>query len=167
MDQSIITATAALTGSLLGGVSTFAAQWARHRTQTSIQQATRREELYAEFIKEASRHLVSAWGNQIQSPESLVDIYSALERIRLVSSPAVVSAAEQVMQEVVAAYSAPNKTYDELLRIVIRDGTYSPLTEFTRACRAELGASPPEPAERARSIRPLRAGLIARRTAAE
>lgn len=141
MEQSIISAAAALGGSLVGGISTFAASWARHRTQTSIQQAARREELYAEFINEASRHLVSVWGNQIQSPESLVDIYAALERIRLISSAAVVSAAERVMQQVVSAYNAPNRTYDELLRIVMSDGVSTPLTDFTQACRAELSGA--------------------------
>ncbi len=145
MEQSIISAAAALSGSLVGGISTFAASWARHRTQTSIQQAARREELYAEFIKEASRHLMNAWGNQIQSPESLVGIYAALERIRLISSAAVVRAAEGVMQEVVSAYNAPNKTYAELQRIVMNDGISTPLTEFTQACRAELGGRPTPP----------------------
>lgn len=139
MEQSIISAAAALGGSLVGGISTVAASWARHRTQTAIQQAARRGELYAEFINEASRHLVSAWGNQMQSPESLVNIYAALERIRLSGSPAVVSAAERVMQEVVAAYHEPNRTYDELLRIVMNDGIATPLTDFTQACRTELG----------------------------
>ncbi len=57
----------------------------------------------------------------MQSPENLVDIYAALERIRLIASAPVVSAAERVMQEVLSAYNARNKTYDELLRVVMND----------------------------------------------
>jgi hypothetical protein len=142
MEQSIISAVAGLTGSLLGGMSTFAASWLtthrQHRTQTFIQQAARREQLYAEFIREGSRHLVNAWGHEMGSPENLADIYSTLERIRLMSTPNVVSAAESVMQQVVAAYTAPNKTYDELQNLVMDGSIVSPLTKFSNACRAEF-----------------------------
>ena len=142
MEQSIISAVAGLTGSLLGGMSTFAASWLtthrQHRTQTFIQQAARREQLYAEFISEASLHLVNAWGHEMRSPESLADIYSTLERIRLISTANVVLAAENVMQQVVAAYNAPNKSYDELQNLVMRGSIVSPLTTFSNACRAEL-----------------------------
>ena len=142
MEQTLMTVAAGLTGSLLGGMSTFAGSWLssrrQHKTQTSIQQAARREKLYADFISEASRHLVNAWGHEMHSPESLVDIYSALERIRLTSSATVIAAAERVMQEVVAAYNAPNKAYDELQQMVINGHISSPLTDFSKACRVEV-----------------------------
>ena len=142
MEQSIISAVAGLTGSLLGGMSTFAASWLttrrQHHTQKSIQQTARRELLYAEFIGQASQHLVKAWGNEMQSAESLVDIYSALERIRLLSSDAVIRAAERVMQQIVAAYVAPNKSYEELQILVMRGGMASPLAEFNAECRREV-----------------------------
>lgn len=142
MEQSIISAVAGLSGSLLGGMSTFAASWLttrrQHQTQFTIQLAARREKLYAEFISEASRHLVNAWGHEMNSPDSFADIYSALERIRLTSSAAVVGAAERVMQQVVAAYNTPNKTYDELQSLVMQGGIASPLTEFSDACKSEV-----------------------------
>jgi hypothetical protein len=126
-------------------MSTFAASWLttrrQYQTQSTIQLAERREKLYAEFISEASRHLVNAWGHEMSSPDSLAGIYSALERIRLTSSPAVVGAAERVMQQVVAAYNAPNKTYDELQRLVMQGGIASPLTEFSDSCRREVLAA--------------------------
>ena len=80
---------------------------------------------------------MSAWGHDMNSPESLADIYSALERIRLTSSSPVIGAAEAVMQQVIAAYSAPNKTYEELQRLAIRGEIASPLTEFISTCRNE------------------------------
>jgi hypothetical protein len=144
MEHSSVSIMAGLTGSLLGGMATFAASWfasrRQHHTQTSIQRAARHERLYAEFISEASRHLVSAWGHDMNCPESLADIYSALERIRLTSSGPVIGAAEAVMQQVVAAYSAPNKTYEELKRLAIRGEIASPLTEFIDTCRNEAHA---------------------------
>jgi hypothetical protein len=142
MSPSIIPAIAALAGSLLGGLSTFAASWltsrAQYHAQKMLLRAKHLEQLYAEFITEASRHLVSSWGNQMQTPEPLAGLYSVLERIRLASSEAVVSAAENLMQQVVTAYNAPNKPYDELQRIAISGHFSSPLTEFSRTCRAEL-----------------------------
>jgi len=42
------------------------------------------------------------------------------------------------MQEVVAAYNAPNKAYDELQQMVINGHISSPLTDFSKACRAEV-----------------------------
>lgn len=142
MDQSIISAAAGLTGSLLGGMSTFAASWlttrAQHRTQTVVQRAQHLEKLYAKFIREASRHLVSAWGHQMQEPEALAGIYSLLERIRLTSSAPVVSAAENLMRQVVAAYAEPNRSYEELQRVVTTGHIASPLTKFSACCRVEL-----------------------------
>jgi hypothetical protein len=45
-----------------------------------------------------------------------------------------------VMQQVVASYSAPNKTYEELKRLAIRGEIASPLTEFIDTCRNEAHA---------------------------
>ena len=141
MEHSSVSIIAGLTGSLLGGMATFAASWLttrrQHHTQTSIQRATRHERLYAEFIGEASRHLVSAWGHDMNNPESLAEIYSGLERIRLTSSGPVIGAAEAVMQQVIAAYTAPNKSYEELQRLAIRGEIASPLTDFINTCRNE------------------------------
>lgn len=147
MDHSIIAATAGLAGSLLGGMSTFAASWlttrAQHRTQTIVQQAAHRERLYAEFISEASRHLVRAWGHQLQRPQGLVRLYSTLERMRLTSSNEVISTAESVIHEIISEYNAPNRTYEELQRRVANGEVDTPLTRFSKACRAELGLMTP------------------------
>jgi hypothetical protein len=57
MDPAILSATAALVGSLVGGVSTFAAYWLTQRVQLRAQSLMKRhaerEALYAEFIIEA------------------------------------------------------------------------------------------------------------------
>jgi hypothetical protein len=61
MDHALLSAAAALVGSLIGGVSTFAAYWLTQRVQICnqrlMQHAVIRETLYAEFIVEASRRL--------------------------------------------------------------------------------------------------------------
>ena len=55
MDPAILSATAALVGSLVGGVSTFAAYWLTQRLQIRAQVLMKRHAdrvaLYAEFIE--------------------------------------------------------------------------------------------------------------------
>lgn len=144
MDPAILSATAGLVGSLVGGVSTFAASWLTQRgqlrLQTLVQQAVRREALYAEFIVEASKRVAEAWSHQAESPEAIAALYSAVERMRLTSSTEVIGAAEQVIGEIVEAYAAPDLTFDDLRRR-LRGGEFrDPLRAFSKASRAELHA---------------------------
>ena len=86
MEPAILSATSALIGSLIGGVSTFAASWlTQHRQlriQLLLQEAAKRETLYAEFIIEASKRLTEAWGKQAEGPDVLAALYAAMERMR-------------------------------------------------------------------------------------
>jgi hypothetical protein len=144
MDPAILPATAGLLGSLVGGVSTFAASWLTQRgqlrLQTLVQQATKREALYAEFIVEASKRVAEAWSHQAENPEAFAGLYSAIERMRLTSSAEVISAAEAVITEIAEAYAAPDLTFDDLRRS-LRGGEFrDPLRKFSEVCRAELHA---------------------------
>jgi len=71
--DAILTATAALFGSLVGGVSTFVAHWLTQRVQLRAQSLMKRhaerEALYAEFIVEASKRFADAWSHHAESPE--------------------------------------------------------------------------------------------------
>jgi hypothetical protein len=66
MDTAILSASAGLIGSLIGGVSTFAASWLTQgrmlRTQTIVQHAMQRQALYSDFIVEASHRVLSFAG---------------------------------------------------------------------------------------------------------
>jgi hypothetical protein len=145
MDPAILSATSALIGSLMGGFSTFCASWVTQRRQLSshllLQQAEKRETLYAEFIMEATTRLTEAWSKQ-QPEESdvLARLYAAMERMRLVSSNTVTEAAEHVIRRVIEAYGDPNRTFDDLRKGLIRGDIHldNPLKEFTDACKAEL-----------------------------
>ena len=89
MDSVILSATAALFGSLVGGVSTLGASWLTQRSQLRAQaivhEAVKRETLYAEFIIEASRCLTEAWSRQAEDSEVLAGLYAAVQRMRLTS----------------------------------------------------------------------------------
>jgi len=145
MDPAIISATSGLVGSLVGGLSTFAASWLstrnQYRAQTLVQQAVRRETLYAEFVAEAAGRLAEAWGHEAGGPEVIARLGGAVARMRLTSSEAVVAAAEQVVRQVIEAYAAPNHTFDDLRQRTQAQGFRDPLRDFSEACRAELLAT--------------------------
>jgi hypothetical protein len=102
MDTAVLSATAGLVGSLIGGVSTFAASWVTQGkllgSQRRIHDATQRQQLYSEFIVEATKRLAEAWNHQPEGPEVVTNLYSAVQRMRLISSSRVVDCAEQVMR---------------------------------------------------------------------
>ena len=117
MDTAILSASAGLIGSLIGGISTFGASWVtQHKlldSQTRMHNARQRRELYSEFIVEATKRLAEAWNHQAEGPEVVTNLYSSVQRMRLVSSSRVVNCAEEVMRGVIAAYVEPNRTFDE------------------------------------------------------
>jgi hypothetical protein len=144
MDPAILSAASALTGSLIGGVSTLTASWlsqrGQFRAQALVHEAVKRETLYAEFIIEASKRLTEAWSRQAESPEVIAGLYSALDRMRLTSSTEVIRVAEQVVRQVLEAYAEANKSFDELRELVRKEDEFDPLRDFAEACRTELRA---------------------------
>lgn len=142
MDPAILSAASALAGSLIGGASTLTSSWftqrGQLRAQVLVQEAVKRETLYAEFIIEASKRFTEAWGHQAEGPEVVAGLYSAIERMRLTSSREVIRVAEQVIRALIEAYAAPEKTFDEFRQRVGTEDLGHPLQEFSEACREEL-----------------------------
>src|ERR1700740_2216393 len=68
---------------------------------------------------------------------------SAVERMRLTSSDAVIVCAEQVMLNILEAYAQPDKNFDDLRRSIhgdqFRDQFPNKLRDFSEACKKELG----------------------------
>ncbi len=144
MDTAFLSAASALTGSLIGGISTLIASWLTQRgqlrTQALMREATKRETLYAEFIIDASKCRADAWSHHAETPELLAGLYSAVERMRLTSSDEVRQLAEKVVLHVIEAYAAPDRSFDELRQHVGRVASSDPLKDFSEACRRELQA---------------------------
>jgi hypothetical protein len=67
----------------------------------------------------------------------LVGIYALTNRIRLISTPQVVEAADTVCRIIVDAYQAQNITMEEMRADWI-DRHVDPLRDFSEACRQEL-----------------------------
>jgi hemolysin activation/secretion protein len=141
MDPSIISALAALGGATIGGLtSVIGAWWAQQKQVTAqefAQDKTRRQELYREFIQDASKTYAHALQNDKPDVSALVEIYTKISRMRILSSPKVVESADQVARAIVDAYLAPNVTVSEL-RDLMDKGRLDPLRVFSEACRAEF-----------------------------
>ena len=141
MDPAYASAIAALAGSAIGGLTSLITSLVTHRSQFRAQQLThdisRREDLYKDFIVEASKLYADAYVNNSTEPANLVTLVSLLEMMRVISAHAVVERADQVVQGIIRTYQAPNKTFVEVEKFLEGDSV-SPLKEFSKACRSEL-----------------------------
>jgi hypothetical protein len=100
-------------GSVSGASAAIATTWIAQKGQTVRERAKsetrKREILYGEFITEASRLVADAFDHTLDNPETLVGIYAILGRIRLVSSDAVLKAAEECCNRILDVYAEPNR----------------------------------------------------------
>lgn len=133
METAIISAVAAILGSLVGGLSSVGTTWLAQRSTSKGQ----RESLYGEFIQEAARMIGRALESEDGSINDIVPLLALLGRMRLVSSQAVIDEAEKVIGTVFAVYDQPALSLRQL-RAVANQHT-DPLKGFGDACRAELG----------------------------
>jgi hypothetical protein len=105
MDSASISALAALSGSVVGGLTSLVATWvsqnAQARTQVFIERRTRRQQLYQTFIEDASRLYAQALTSDQAEIGDLVSLYAMIARMRMLSTPAVVSHAEAVVGTII------------------------------------------------------------------
>ena len=149
MDTSVITAFAALAGAVIGGLTSVVATWLIQRAQAREQRLAhyqlRRQELYKEFIEQASKLYIHALQNDKPDVSGLVALYAEISRMRVLSSARVIDSADQIVKKIVNAYLEPNKTVPEL-RQMADSGLIDPLRNFSEACRREaesLNFGPP------------------------
>jgi hypothetical protein len=124
----------------------FAAAWVTQRQQANVQwllqEKTRRQELYQEFIEEASKLYVDALTHDQTAIPPLVSLYASVNKMRVVSRPDVAELADKLARMIVDTYFLPNKTLPEL-RAMIESGALDFLRDFSEACRKELDALTP------------------------
>jgi hypothetical protein len=143
MDTSVITALAALLGAAIGGLTSVLTSWLTQRTQVRAQwishEIIRRQDLYKEFIEQASKCYVHALQHDEPDIAALVELYAKVGRMRVLSSPKVVEIAQQIERQIIDTYLAPDKTFLEL-REMINSGAVDLLHDFSAVCRAEIEA---------------------------
>jgi hypothetical protein len=141
MDVSIISALAALTGAAVGGLTSGVATLLNNRSQVRaewvLQEKSRRQILYRDFIEEASKCYIDALQHDEADISGLVGLYAKLSSMRAVSSKPVVNRAEDVARTILDTYLEPGKNFVELREMVI-SGTIDLLHGFSDACRSEF-----------------------------
>jgi hypothetical protein len=141
VDSNLITALAGVLGSVSGASAAIATTWITQKNQTVRERAKsetrKREILYGDFITEASQRFADAFDHSLDKPETLVKLYAILGRIRLVSSDAVLAAAEQCCDRIIDLYAKPNRTMAEIFT-TLHGAEFEVLKDFSAACRVEL-----------------------------
>jgi hypothetical protein len=142
MNPTIITALAAIFGSLSGGLASGASTWIAQRYQSRRDLLARkimfREQLYSDFISESTRTLADAMQHNLKDAGALIPAYALLSRIRLSSSDAVLASADKVLKNIVSTYAEPNLSPDEIRERAISGD--DPLREFSEICLRDLEA---------------------------
>jgi hypothetical protein len=142
MDATIVSAMAAVLGSLVGGSATVATAWVTQRTLSKREligaEIRKREMLYGEFISASSKLVMDSFERTLDKPEKLLSVYELLNRIRLSASDAVLAEAEQILKRITEQYFSPNLSLEELRALVRSGGAADPLKSFGEACRVEL-----------------------------
>jgi hypothetical protein len=115
MDSAYVSAIAALAGSAIGALASFATTWltqhSQERAQRFAQAMTRRERLYGEFIEEASKLYTDALTHALDDPSKFVRLYALVGKLRLFASANVILKAEEVMRHIGEIYDLPNRDF--------------------------------------------------------
>lgn len=135
-----MTAFAAVGGSMVGGLTSFAtslvSQRLSARRDRGIAELDRREALYAEFGRSAAELMLDSIGNDLSDAGRMVSLMTTVGRIRMISTDPVLRAAQAVVGSVMASYrAAPADVHQSLIEQT--QDLISPLTAFSDACREE------------------------------
>ena len=144
MNPAYISALFGLAGATIGGLTSFLTTWLTQQAQLQEKRReaenTKRQELFNDFIVEASRLYGDALSHEKDDVSDMVQLYALVAKIRLWASRPVVTAAEHAMESVVQTYLEPNRTLHEI-RILAKEGRMNFLLEFGEACRADLAST--------------------------
>src|SRR5215470_815605 len=139
MDLLYIPALASFSGSASGTLASIVTGWVtqrrKDRVRHSLRATSQREELYRSFIEEASRLYADALVNDKSEVSKLVKLYAFIARMKILSSDAVVEAAEKAGRLILDTYLSPNRTFVDLPELI---NEMDPLRDFSEACRREL-----------------------------
>ena len=140
VNPATISALAAIFGSRAGALASSVSTWItqKHQDQRDLvaKRIFHREQLYSDFISESARALADAMQHNSLDLNKLVPTYAVLSRIRVSSSSEVLASAERVVDDIIATYSQPNFTAEEIQSMAAK--REDPLRKFSIICRREL-----------------------------
>jgi hypothetical protein len=141
MNPAVISALAAVGGSSVGAMAPVLTAYIMQRTQVQRDVLNRhiaqREALYSDFITQASKLYADSIGHSLEALDDIVSLYALVDRIRLLASPEVSEAAEQIVLHIVRQYGEPNLTPEQIREHALTEKV-NPLGQFSSACRIEF-----------------------------
>ena len=144
MNVAFLSAVSALTGSVVGGLTSAITSWLSVRSQDRAgrlaREMSRRDELYKDFIVAASKTYGDALMSNEPHLQELVILYAMISRMRVLSSPQTIASAQMIVEATIDTYFAPNKTIRELHELIQSGTGIDPLKNFSEAAREELRA---------------------------
>jgi hypothetical protein len=139
MDSLYVPALASFSGTASGTLAAIFTAWItrrrKDRIRHTLQATSQREKLYKGFIEEASRLYADALVSDKSEISKLVDLYALMARMKILSSDAVIEAAEKAAQLIIETYLSPNRTFTDLPTLIKE---MDPLRDFSEACPPEL-----------------------------
>jgi hypothetical protein len=143
MNEVVISAVAALTGSALGGLTPIISNYLVQRGLTQRELLThelvQRQNLYAEFIRCGTTLYVSVTTKEPQDEnlDDLVKLYALVGRIRLYASAPIIEAAQDFAALVTEKYGSAAISIEDLRSATLKPHL-DPLQPFSVQCRKEL-----------------------------
>ena len=141
LSPDFISALSALAGTFVGGFTSIITSWLGQRHQSKVERRMRdkseREELYKQFILEASSLYVDALEHEQTDVPKFINIYATLNLIRILSSQKVIEAADRALRQIIGTYPKKKKTLHELVTSTDNEA-FDLLRPFSQACRDEL-----------------------------
>jgi hypothetical protein len=127
----------AVIGALGGIITTWLTNFAQERARRMEHTRSHRENLYGDFIEEASRIFSDALSHKLDDVSKLVKLYATLSKLRLFAPADVLLAANDVMEQLIQTYEMPVADF----RILIRAESMrnlDVLRVFSEVCRKGL-----------------------------
>jgi hypothetical protein len=141
MDSAYFSTFAALAGTVIGGLTSFATAWLsasiQSRNARRAAESTMRQGLYASYMDELAllySHALS--GNEVDYTK-LVNAFALKGRIRLVCSPPVEASADRALKFLVDLYMGPKRSPQEM-RAMMDMQNSDAIGDFATVCRTEL-----------------------------
>jgi hypothetical protein len=143
MNDALISAVAALSGSALGGLTPIISNYLIQRGLTQRELLNRelaeRQNLYSEFIRFGTKLYVNATTKEPEEEnlDDLVALYALISRIRLYASDPVIEAAQDFAAVVTQRYGSAAISIEDLRSETLKPHV-DPLNPFSIQCRKEL-----------------------------
>jgi len=141
LNPAYLPAIAALTGSVIGGLTSFLSTWlaqnGQMRAQLLLNDKMRRQDLYRDFVNAGSSLFVDSLMSDAPNPGKLVALYAMVARMRTVSSHGVCKEADKVAKTIFDTYDKPNQDLAGIRTLVTKEA-FDPMRDFSAGCRKEL-----------------------------